>query len=417
MSVFSPVRYVSGSLIAIFLLLSSSCSMAPNQSATPLATLGETNRCSAGASLVNPHRNLGAENSDATTVEAKTNGVGGDGRIALRPGIGGTGQREALSTGGIGGTGIVGVVTGFASICVNGAEVHYTESTPVFIDGEAASPEDLVVGQIVAVRANGSARSPGAQLTARQIAVQHAVVGPLTRLNIATGEFSVMGQDAVAMRKNELARLKPGDWVEVSGFRVSSGVIRASHVNALLHHRSTAQLRGQIMAIDGHVIQVGTTPVILNELPIGFKLRREISVRGHWNGRQLEATDSTIDPTRTEIGSVSELLLQGYVQDLKGNDFVLNYGSFRFSSQAHISSGNVDALKVGQQIQVHGFVSTDGTMVADQLNMIDGPGSPDEEEGSSSNGTGKAAAQGGHQNTAASPNGQNGSATGGSSQR
>ncbi|UUZ77687.1 DUF5666 domain-containing protein [Polaromonas sp. P1(28)-13] len=82
--------------------------------------------------------------------------------MAGRPRLGGTG----ISEGGIGGTGIVGVITGFASICVNGVEVHFDAGTPVSDNGQPGSARQLAVGQVVAVRAAGA----GAEVSARNIA-------------------------------------------------------------------------------------------------------------------------------------------------------------------------------------------------------------------------------------------------------
>ncbi len=79
-------------------------------------------------------------------------------------GIGGTGsppsaitERGIGSTGGPSGTGIIGVITGFGSVFVDGFEVRYTPATPVTIDGSPASPAELRTGQVVAIDAAGPA--------------------------------------------------------------------------------------------------------------------------------------------------------------------------------------------------------------------------------------------------------------------
>ena len=131
------------------------------------------NACGAKASLHNPNaRNGGIGGTGAPAVvnvqtpdamagrpgklgtEVAEGGIGGTGAPALldnlppesmvgRPGIGGTGAAE----GGIGGTGLIGVITGFASICVNGVEVFYDASTPVSADGLSMSLSTLAVGE------------------------------------------------------------------------------------------------------------------------------------------------------------------------------------------------------------------------------------------------------------------------------
>ncbi len=55
----------------------------------------------------------------------------------------------------VGGTGIIGTITGFASICVNGVEVHYDNNTLVTVDGRLSFVRELAVGQVVVTRALG----------------------------------------------------------------------------------------------------------------------------------------------------------------------------------------------------------------------------------------------------------------------
>jgi hypothetical protein len=88
------------------------------------------------------------------TGNSTDSGIGGTGHTPL-DGIGGTGQKLLKS---IGGTGqklaIVGVVTGFASICVNGEEVHFEDSTSVTVNGAPSKTADLAVGQVVSITAD-----------------------------------------------------------------------------------------------------------------------------------------------------------------------------------------------------------------------------------------------------------------------
>jgi hypothetical protein len=101
----------------------------------------------------------------APPVDAAVPGL--KGREADR-GIGGTGApaevQVAIVTAdrGIGGTGIIGVVTGFASICVDGLEVAYDATSAVDIEGTTADPSQVRVGEVVAIEAVGS---PAASIT------------------------------------------------------------------------------------------------------------------------------------------------------------------------------------------------------------------------------------------------------------
>ncbi len=169
-------------------------------------------------------------------------GIGGTGAPARdQGGIGGTGGRAGGSAGqaadgqgGIGGTGsvaegmggtglpadatrvgIVGTITGFASVCVNGMEVHYQPQTPVTENGTPASPAALAVGQVVAIEA---VKGPGGW-NARAVAIVNALEGPVTGPPGPDGAFKVMGHPVKLARGGKLAvgPLQVGMPVKVSG--------------------------------------------------------------------------------------------------------------------------------------------------------------------------------------------------------
>jgi len=151
------------------------------------------NNCDSNASLVNPailaHSGIGgtgAAQSGIGGTGLHDGGMGGTGNP--QGGIGGT--RNIADDGGIGGTGIVGVITGFASICVNGIEIQYSSGTTISMDGQPTTARELAVGQVVAARALGT----GDKLTARNIAVIHAAIGPVSHFDATKGEMQVLGQ-------------------------------------------------------------------------------------------------------------------------------------------------------------------------------------------------------------------------------
>ena len=153
-------------------------------------------------------------------------------------GMGGTGMR---ADGGIGGTGIeaqgdlglIGVITGFGSICVNGVEVQYDAATPVMSAGAPASPAALALGQLVAVRATGS----GAQIRARDIQILDAVVGRVSAFDTAAGQLQVAGQRVRLSASTVLAvSAAPaglvGQNVLVSGLWRADGTLAATRIAA-----------------------------------------------------------------------------------------------------------------------------------------------------------------------------------------
>jgi hypothetical protein len=139
-------------------------------------------------------------------------------------GLGGTGML-ADSDNGLGGTGIVGEITGFGSIFVNGVEIEYDNETPFTIDGETASTEQLVIGDVVEVLT-----SDASKLTqARRINLRHEVVGTVESVDRQAGSFSIMGQ-TVTLQGIDTKLPQQGDSVAVSGMRIDAQTIRATRV-------------------------------------------------------------------------------------------------------------------------------------------------------------------------------------------
>ena len=153
-------------------------------------------------------------------------GVGGTGQKLLK-GIGGTGQKVVD----IGGTGqklaVVGVVTGFASVCVNGEEVHFEDNTTVTVNGEPANTSSLAVGQVVSITADKTPKG----WTASSISTNDAVAGPITkftkpnRAEIAGQTVNLPRELTAAAGNNQFA---VGQNVRVQGLRLSNGEILAT---------------------------------------------------------------------------------------------------------------------------------------------------------------------------------------------
>lgn len=154
-------------------------------------------------------------------------GIGGTGVDG--GGIGGTGQRAEAEVG------VLGVVTAFASICVNGIEIHYDANTPVSLNGEPASAGALGIGQVVAVRAVGA----GTQARAQSIDIVDAAAGPITAVE-STGTLLQVNKQRVridpstvlgaGLSRAQLASAQVGDSLRVSGLRGADGTIVATRV-------------------------------------------------------------------------------------------------------------------------------------------------------------------------------------------
>ena len=160
---------------------------------------------------------VGSQNkqTDATTVN------NGDGE-----GLGGTGIDGGE---GIGGTGIIGVISDVDDFTVNGQRIEIDEKTSVEIDGKIGSQSDLRRGQMVIIEAKG----PPSSLRAEIIFVRHEIVGPVTKSIGVCRRPHLRARSARECSAFDLQGStypRVGDWVAVSGFRISNGEIHGTRI-------------------------------------------------------------------------------------------------------------------------------------------------------------------------------------------
>lgn len=269
-------------------------------------------------------------------------------------GIGGTGHSPGDREGGIGGTGIVGTVTGFASVCVNGVEVHYDDNVPVSENGKTSSVRALAVGQVVAMDAVAGARG----LTARRIEVVHALEGPVTRN--AEGRFEVMGAEVVAAHavvRSGIGPLQAGEWVQVSGHRDQAGRWVATRV-ARIEARGEVSLQGSVDAadriagvrVDGESLASGSTRL----------------VRGEWRagpddaGGRLRIRESAVAPVVAIVERAERLIVETRVRDARDGRVRTGHPEFDVALAGRV-------VRDGELVRVRAHRGADGRIVADRV--------------------------------------------------
>lgn len=239
---------------------------------------------------------------------AMPGGIGGTGKMA-EGGIGGTGMR---AEGGIGGTGIIGTITGFASVCINGLEVHFDSATPVTQNGLPANTITLALGQVIAIDADNNERG----LVARQISILNVLEGPATRVALDTNVLQVMGQTVqltAATRWAGLAGLtdvQQGDGLRVAGYRDVQGAVHATRIEKVANMQSVSAIG---------LVAKGN---LLHELPMLATLDKgvvdgEVLLRGLWDGKQLVAQAVLPDPALPFAGHANHIVMEGLVLDSK----------------------------------------------------------------------------------------------------
>jgi len=118
--------------------------------------------------------------------------------------------RKKPPKGGIGGTGIVGTLTDFGSLIVNGLRVEVAADFPVTSAFGPIRPADLAIGQQVTVEAAGEAGT----LIARRVHLTHPVVG---RLVAAPGGLLRVAGVLVVLEPGAIVAARSGETVAVSG--------------------------------------------------------------------------------------------------------------------------------------------------------------------------------------------------------
>lgn len=259
----------------------------------------------------------------ATGDQVAAGGVAGTGdKVEKGGGIGGTGDSlpayALLPTDAAGNIGIMGVVTGFASICVNGEEVQYESSTPIYDNGKVARLADLAVGKTVMLTAS----KVDGNLHAKAIGLFNAVTGPVQGVDVARQQIKVMGQTVRVNQTiaRELAAAKLGAVVRVSGYRLDNGNVVASRVD-LVSDTAKANTLGMVTGIarDGFVVNGTKVSVANRQLLENVKVGSEVQVSGSWSNGALKAGHVETQPINKVVNLVDSAIMEGYVRQ-QGKD-------------------------------------------------------------------------------------------------
>lgn len=310
---------------------------------------------------------------------------GGDGGQGGEGGIGGTGhlQPDLSARGGVGGTGapagataalevsgltvgpgeaigIVGVVTGFGSICVNGMRLDMDSATPVSENGRHANAGSLAVGQFVSIDAHAT----GNGLQAREIAIVHLLEGPVSER--PGGGIAVMGQPIDLLPGARVADgLTPGTLVQVSGMRTPEGRIRATRI-VRAPSLKDATVIGDISR-DG----AGTSRIegvmLKGELSAGPAARDtgQVMLSGRWDGEALVAGKMAADPTFHFTRHTDKIVLEALVSGTPAEDDMTACGlAIRGSGSMRLQGTVADARLEARRVRISGRVQPQGRLEA-----------------------------------------------------
>lgn len=291
-------------------------------------------------------------------------------------GIGGTGDRPVApddDDSGIGGTGltadgdigIIGTITGFASICVGDVEIHYHAGSVVEIDGQPATVSALAVGQVVEIVASGS----GSEMSARQIAVRHVVAGPVTGFDAQRGTLDVMGQ---SIQLPDTQRYEIGQWVRISGLRRADGAIVASLVT--VGDGDTAHIVGPVAAVAAGWLSVGGTRISVAD-DAHVAVGDEVRVTGRWDGTQLMSTAIEPRPRLPFDGRLRRVEVEGFAGAVAGDQ--VRVGSFVFEVP---STKSLPPVAGEARVRIHALIQERRAIVQDMGVLAPRPARPEPKE-------------------------------------
>ncbi len=294
-------------------------------------------------------------------------GIGGTGHVVPEGGIGGTGHQPE---GGIGGTGqkltqyklnnngklaVVGVVTGFASVCVNGIEIHYNEQTLVSINGESSSTSSLAVGQVVSLTADSTPKG----WNASKISTNDAVSGPVTKF-LGPDRVEVLGQTvnipSEAIPAMDSSNLAVGQHIRVQGTRLLNGEILAT--SATRAPNGPVVLTGAAQKQSDGTVRIGGVKVG-NLPPQLVNSGQDVSVTGRMVGTTLQASKAI--PAIRVDANAQQLSVQAAIVGAQGGRIQLGNGTVIQSSQS------TQNIKTGTLVHISAYKDSKGIWQATRV--------------------------------------------------
>lgn len=274
----------------------------------------------------------------ALTVSAR------DERDDGESGIGGTGSSENPvpdrlayrdDEDGIGGTGIVGMISGFGSLCIAGQEVFYDQQTPVVVNGQPASYQVFGLGQMVSIRAKAvDAEDRDKGFVATEIQVLHEVSGVVESVAEDQRTFSVLGQK-IHLTEQATADIHQGQQVAVSGYRLPDGIIQvtrlergADGVSSLIGRVDAVDDQGMI--VSGQMMRLAdgqVKPIQGSEIRVDAKIDRD---KGEWIAHAWQD-----NPRLMFSAPVERVWVQGHIRAVEDKEINIDGVKVRLDHAGH----------------------------------------------------------------------------------
>jgi hypothetical protein len=282
---------------------------------------------------------------------------------------------------------VVGPITGFGSIVVNG--VHYAvDHAAVEVDGDPGTVAELELGAVVSIV--GERDAGGATGSADTVRFRTNVRGPIEALDAAASRLTVLGQNVIARPSTVFAlgalpadftSLRLGDLVAVSGFVGARSGIQATRIESV--GPSTDLLAsGVVSALDSAALRFN-----LGALVVDYShalLIEGFANGGPSNGDHVVVEGNSVAPSgelrARELHRVADDQLQtGREADIEGFitrfvsplDFDVAGRSVTTDAATQYEGGGVGALAIDVRVEIAGNPDANGVILARRIE-IDG---------------------------------------------
>jgi hypothetical protein len=283
--------------------------------------------------------------------------------------------------GGISGTSsVVGTISDFGSIVVNGIEFD-TDAATVTIEGDPATPADLRLGMVATVV--GTVGEDGRTGVADTVAVEDFLEGPIQAIDRTAGTLRILSQTVVidpetVFEPTPLAELAAGDDVEVSGYPDADGRVRATRV-ARKEEDVEIEIKGTVADLDRDArtfrfgaLVVDYTDAILEGLPPeGLTDGLFVEVEGEGPPVDDVLIAVGIEVPASEVADGDNLEVAGFVTSvLSADEFVVNANQrVRLTPDTVFERGTRADVVPNAELEVEGRVDADGVLVAAEVEL------------------------------------------------
>jgi hypothetical protein len=278
---------------------------------------------------------------------------------------------------------VSGVITGLGSAVVGGIRFD-TAGAAITIDGVPGKTQaDLQVGMVVTV--SGKLNANATTGVASKVSYSSVIRGVIDQV-VSSGSaktLSILGQPINVDGNTQIlaaadSPLQVGQFVEVSGYRLSSGGNRATWINANNAAASTGKVSGIItnvtansFRINGLVLNIAGAQ-ISNVPPGGLRegLLALVQLAGPAVNGQANA--QSVEIRTSELGAeVNRATAQGIVCFVSTELFFIGYQEIKVFGETAFVGGTLANLKSDINVRVDGVTDKNGILQATTITFLD----------------------------------------------